>query len=274
MQKLMIPVSYQGGKHRLAGQIVDHIQYTGGQVYDVCCGTGAISIELINRGAKPEDITMIDLGPWGEVWKHVGAGSFSLPYFQHYLEQIPPDRRMIKEWATSVAEEPVYFGDVPYLYLILQAASFGAKAIWLDGDRWQHHGFRAYWEPKPTSRYRYPINPMHPMPGTIYARMEEVCKRMRGVRGRCVDATAVHYVPHSCLYIDPPYQGTLGYGHTLFLQPILDNTPTCRVYVSEQEPLTQAAVQLTGRETRGGVSGQATHTRQEWLSFFNEARPL
>jgi len=179
----MIPVSYQGGKHRLAGQIVDHIQYTGGQMYDVCCGTGAISIEMINRGAKPENITMIDLGPWGEVWRRVGDGSFSMRRFCHFIEQIPPDKRLIKDWAANIAEQPVAPSDVPYLYLLLQAASFGSKAIWVKDGRWQHHGFRNYWTPTATSKYRYPINPMHPMPGTIYARMEEVCRRMYGVWG-------------------------------------------------------------------------------------------
>jgi len=69
-QKLEIPCSYQGGKQRLAKQIVDIIFNENNidndtKFYDLCCGSGAISIELMNRGIKPDKINMVDLSPWG-----------------------------------------------------------------------------------------------------------------------------------------------------------------------------------------------------------------
>ena len=64
--KLSIPCAYQGGKQRLAKDIVDIIFNENNisedtKFYDLCCGSGAISIELINRGIQPENITMISL---------------------------------------------------------------------------------------------------------------------------------------------------------------------------------------------------------------------
>lgn len=69
-EKLEIPCSYQGGKQRLAKQIVDIFYKENNidnntQFYDICCGSGAVSIELLNRGIKPSNIHMIDKSPWG-----------------------------------------------------------------------------------------------------------------------------------------------------------------------------------------------------------------
>lgn len=55
MAKLQVPCSYQGGKSRLVSKIVD-IFFEENEInddthfYDLCCGSGAISIELINMG--------------------------------------------------------------------------------------------------------------------------------------------------------------------------------------------------------------------------------
>ncbi|MEQ2561290.1 DNA adenine methylase [Sutterella wadsworthensis] len=67
MTNLLPPTSYQGGKQRLSKNIVDiilkdnknNIDY---KIYDLCCGSGAISLELINRGINPEKIVMCDMG--------------------------------------------------------------------------------------------------------------------------------------------------------------------------------------------------------------------
>ena len=67
MDKLIVPCSYQGGKQRLAKKIVDII-FEQNEInedtkfYDLCCGSGAITLELINRGIHPSNITMVDRG--------------------------------------------------------------------------------------------------------------------------------------------------------------------------------------------------------------------
>lgn len=72
---LLPPVSYQGGKRRQAPEIVRHMALDPEQeMFDLCCGSGAVSLELISRGHNPAKITMVDAGPWGDVWRLVGAG--------------------------------------------------------------------------------------------------------------------------------------------------------------------------------------------------------
>ena len=66
--QLRVPCAYQGGKQRIAKQIVDvllSLDHNENTVfYDLCCGSGAISIELVNRGIKPSQIVMVDLSSW------------------------------------------------------------------------------------------------------------------------------------------------------------------------------------------------------------------
>ena len=64
-QKLVPPCSYQGGKQRLAKQIVDII-FEQNEInedtkfYDLCCGSGAITLELINRVINTKNIKNVD----------------------------------------------------------------------------------------------------------------------------------------------------------------------------------------------------------------------
>lgn len=65
-----MPCAYQGGKQRISKDIVDIIFNKcyidkNTKFFDLCCGSGAFSIELINRGILPENITMVDAGCFG-----------------------------------------------------------------------------------------------------------------------------------------------------------------------------------------------------------------
>ena len=55
---LRVSCTYQGGKQRFASPIVDHLLTATTEpdslFYDLCCGSGAISIELVNRGMNKE----------------------------------------------------------------------------------------------------------------------------------------------------------------------------------------------------------------------------
>lgn len=74
--KLRVLCAYQGGKQRIAKQIVDILisQASGkdAHYYDLCCGSGAISIELVNRGIAASKITMLDKSSWGVFWQAIG----------------------------------------------------------------------------------------------------------------------------------------------------------------------------------------------------------
>ena len=85
--KLLPPCAYQGGKQRLANQICDIIEEREGSdfvFYDLCCGSGAVSLEMINRG---HSVVMIDKGPFGAVWEKVGNGDFKIDELK-YLGKI------------------------------------------------------------------------------------------------------------------------------------------------------------------------------------------
>lgn len=110
--------------------------------YDLCCGCGAISIELVNRGRDPKSITMLDKGPWGLFWEAVGQGSFDLDRFEHYCREVPKPAK-IAQYMKELASQPAGY-DTLYVYLLLQAAAFGGKAVWITNDRWMNTSFRNY----------------------------------------------------------------------------------------------------------------------------------
>lgn len=99
-EKLLPPCTYQGGKQRVANEIVDYIiandlvfpSKNGTRIYDVCCGSGAVTIEFLNRGVDPSNITMLDISSWGKFWKSIGNGDFSLDKFSWYCNQVPRDK--------------------------------------------------------------------------------------------------------------------------------------------------------------------------------------
>ena len=269
---IIAPVSYQGGKQRLAKKIIDIINPSEGLFYDLCCGSGSISIELVNRGYKKSDIVMLDAGPWGLVWELVGKGEFDLTKFRKIINSLPKDRKLLQGHIKELSKQPVppiEDGgiDAVYTFLLLQASSFGSKAIWIKDGKWQNCSFRSYWEPTATSNRRSPVNPMMPMPETLFARMEKICEGMKGIFGYCLDIFECK--PKGVTYIDPPYAGLTAYGHNFDIMKYIREN--CRkgieVYVSEGKPLNETYHTFTS-EAKGGISGVRTKAHQEYLSCF------
>ena len=186
IQKLRVPCCYQGGKQRISSQVADKLldvypnDNENTHFYDLCCGSGAITIELLNRGIKPNQITMLDISSWGTFWKAIGEGSFDLKSFKKELDQIPKDKREIKAYMIKLsAKDPI--GDEKYIYPILQSCSFGGKQIWLNNGKWSNAFFRDYWEPTPNSVRKSPANPMQPSPETLYRRVQELVYSCKGI---------------------------------------------------------------------------------------------
>ena len=139
--KLEIPCSYQGGKQRLAKQIVDiffeeNRINDSTQFYDICCGSGAISVELLNRGVKPQNIHMVDKSPWGLVWQMIGNSTFELSLFNDFVNSIPRDITKIKQYASNIISNTVDKNMLPYHFLFLQACAFGSTATWVENNKW------------------------------------------------------------------------------------------------------------------------------------------
>lgn len=280
-KKLIPPCAYQGGKQRIAKDIVDIILKDNPQLldddddtyfYDLCCGSGAISIEVVNRGVNPLKIIMVDASPWGLFWKRIGDSTFSSEVFRFYIDDIPKDITKIKEYAQHLLKQPANTGlldDMVYKFLILQACAFGSSATWVENNQWKKSGgLRNYWLPTETSNRRSPVNPMMPMPETLYERVEELSFHMEGAKGYYSDVWDVPINENnSVIYIDPPYQGTAHYGYLFDYMKYIEKVNK-KVYLSEGNKLSNIAHKISGSRQKGGINGERKSSNEEWLNMF------
>jgi site-specific DNA-adenine methylase len=284
------PVSYQGGKTRIADAIADLLlaEFKPGQdVYDLCCGCGAVSIALVRKGLDPKRIVMVDSGPWGAFWEMIGAGTFDVDYFRDVVGLLPKDPRDIHAALEALSKTDASRKLSIYMFPLLQAGSFGGKPVSIDGSKWVVHGFRDYWVPTETSNRRSHVNPMMPMPETLLGRVVELASAMRGVRGFHKSMADVAAGGRPLSYIDPPYLGlTDGYAKdraawreslgsfgrgaifdvTEFARELAAKGSPC--LVSESKPLGKEAIKLAGPRAKGGVSGKRAKAHEEWVTWF------
>lgn len=276
-RRMRVPCSYQGGKQRVATQIVDILLDAApgpnSLFYDLCCGSAAISIELVNRGIDPSRIWMLDISSWGVFWSAIGSGTFNMAVFDQFLSELPSDKRDFKAHMSTLSELPVGDHEVE-LYPLLQACSFGGKQIWRRGDSWANACFRDYWEPTETSIRRSPANPMQPSPAELRRRIDILARGMKGVTCLNTDIMEFLSIPVSedaVVYVDPPYQGTTGYAFnfdlTSFVRYFREENQV-PLFVSEGIPLNDNATMLAFGGAKGGISGVKKGKHQEWLSRF------
>jgi len=265
---LVPPTSYQGGKQRIAGQILDIISSSKEtKFYDLCCGCGAISLELVNRGHNPKKITMVDKGPWGLFWKAVGSGQFDLNHFYNICSNVPSDVAKIQGFMESLSKQSSSI-DTIYVFLLLQASSFGGKAIWIKDGCWKNFTCRSYWLPTATSKRRSPVNPMMPMVETLKDRVRNICDRMHGVDAFCDDIHKIE-IDNGIAYIDPPYSGTTVYGYICDVMEFVRENGHISIYISEGVPLGSEVVKISSGRDKGGIyGGHRKKVNEEWLSIF------
>lgn len=275
--QLRVPCAYQGGKQRVAAEIVDILLEESPNpnchFYDLCCGSGAVSIELVNRGVEPSRIWMLDVSSWGAFWSAISSGSFEMSVFEQFLSELPDDKREFKSHMLSLSKLPI--GDhEAELYPLLQASSFGGKQIWRDGDRWANACFRDYWEPTATSVRRSPANPMQPSPTELHRRIGIVAKHMKGAHCLHKDIGAILRNPipdDAVVYMDPPYRNTTAYAFgfdvTSFIRCFREKS-AAPLFISEGDALNENARRLHFGGAKGGISGTKKGKHQEWLNRF------
>lgn len=283
---LVPPCSYQGGKQRLAKQIVDII-YKENKIdedtkfYDLCCGSGAVTLELINRGFNPNNVVMIDNGCYGAFWQSIANDEFELEVFQREIDKLPPLEN-IQQYLQELSNKPVDEDLMIYHYLLLQAGAFGSKQIWIDDRKWKNNTFRSYWLPTETSNRKSPVNPMMPMPNTLCQRVKEIVNQLSG----CVVASQENVFntvyrldeewengsKNLIVYVDPPYMNTTGYKESFDIyeleRRIWNNVP---IYISEGFKMDGASdtYLLSEGRTKGNISGNVSKKPvQEWLNKF------
>ena len=275
--QLRVPCAYQGGKQRVAAQIVDLLLEAApepnSRFYDLCCGSGAVSIELVNRGVNPSRIWMLDISSWGSFWSVIGSGKFNMDAFDQFLSDLPSDKRDYKTHMSALSTLPVGDNEVE-LYPVLQACSFGGKQIWRNGERWANACFRDYWEPTATSIRRSHANPMQPSPIELRRRVDALVKGMRGVTCLNTDIMTVLSDPfpsNAVVYVDPPYQSTTRYAFGFDLKSFINRfreVNQAPLFVSEGVKLSDNALMLTFGGAKGGISGVRKGKHQEWLNRF------
>ena len=276
--KLVPPCSYQGGKQRLAKQIVDIIleqnnitEYT--KFYDLCCGCGAITLELINRGIHPTNIIMVDKGLFGKFWNSIANNEFNLDVFQQEIKKIP-EKEYIKDYLQNLSNKKVNFELLEYHYLLLQSGSFGSKQIYIEEDKWKNNSFRNYWLPTENSNRRSPVNPMMPMPDTLFNRVKNIVDNLSGVINAIYsDVKDIEIKENAIIYIDPPYKNTESYNDDFDYENfIYNNKKNNIIYLSEGYALEDAksSILLSKSRLKGNISGNIKRKpTEEWLNIFN-----
>lgn len=277
--KLVPPCSYQGGKQRLAKQIVDII-FEQNEIdeetkfYDLCCGSGAITLELINRGIHPSNITMVDAGVYGAFWNSIANDEFDIDVFKQEIDKLPSIDK-IQSYLQSLSNSEVNIELLVYHYLLLQSGSFGSKQIWIENNKWKNNSFRSYWTPTETSSRRSPVNPMMPMPNTLFDRVKNIVDYMAGsINAINSDISKIewHFNKNSIVYIDPPYKNTTKYGFDFdYEEFIINNWAYVNIYVSEGYKMdsVEDAILLSKGRAKGSISGNVKKKpTEEWLNVF------
>ena len=275
--KLVPHCSYQGGKQRLAKQIVDIIleqnditEYT--KFYDLCCGCGAITLELINRGIHPTNIIMVDKGLFGKFWNSIANNEFNLDVFQQEIKKIP-EKEYIKNYLQNLSNKKVDFELLEYHYLLLQSGSFGSKQIYIEEDKWKNNSFRNYWLPTENSNRRSPVNPMMPMPDTLFNRVKNIVDNLSGIINAIYsDVKDIEIKENAIIYIDPPYKNTESYNDDFDYENfIYNNKKNNIIYLSEGYALEDAksSILLSKSRLKGNISGNIKRKpTEEWLNIF------
>lgn len=275
MNRLTPPCSYQGGKQRLSKQIVDIIFEQNKidentQFYDLCCGSGAIGLELVNRGINSKNIIMIDNGVYGGFWTSISNNSFDLNIFKEEIDKLPSIED-IQQYLKYLSNQEVNKDRYIYHYLLLQSGSFGSKQIWIEDNKWKNDSFRSYWLPTETSSRKSPVNPMMPMPETLYTRVKDIVEILGGnikAYNEDINDIKFNFSSNSIIYIDPPYKNTTGYGKDFDYMNFINNTNN-KVYLSEGFKISDNAILLSKGRSKGNISGNSKKKPvEEWLNIF------
>lgn len=279
---LEAPITYQGGKKRIAEKIVDIIEFEEGGYFkkgsvfnDFCSGSGAITLEVFNRYGKDVNINMYDVAPMIDFYKMCLGGTFCLDKFKSEIDSIPKDKSLIRDYLKELNKSDFTI----YKYLILQSGSFGGKQISFEifenNYKFKNNTFRNYWMPTETSNRRSPVNPMMPMPETLYDNVSKVVvglKSATNIKTHKVDLNVNLKYEDGINYIDPPYEDTSKYSTTINNEIFYKKFE--KIYISEYKKLSDDYY-MVNESSKGGINGKSKiKNRQEILNIVKNDRQL
>lgn len=276
--KLVPACGYKGSKRKFATAIAQRITSDNPTyVFDLCCGSGSVTLALIELGFPPERLTVVEAGLWGAYWQAISCGSFDLGRLRKLLiDDLPADPRDVAKW---VEQDVGGLPPSPETFIVLQAAAYGAIPTWWDGEKWRHDEPRAnrvyharpFWQPGPTSKEKKPrgtiFNPKQIV--LIVAEHMKRCAGLRVIYGDIITAD-LSSPPKTVYYMDPPYSGVTGYGHSFDVMEFIQRGPRPLI-VSEGIQLPGAAeVVEVGSRRRGNVTKGANERKceAEYLNIF------
>ena len=241
----------------------------------MCCGSGAISLELLNHGFDLDNLIMLDKSSFGLFYKMVGEGSFDLDIWKSYIDKVPIDKSEIKSFLESLSKTCVDEDEV-YKFLLMQSGSFGGKQIWISNNKFCNTSFRSYWQPTETSNRKSPVNPTQPSIQELDIRVRKIvenCTGLKAIHSDIFDILCYDINKSDIVYIDPPYKNTTKYGYNFDLNVFIDSLKSkvdIPILVSEKEKLdgSKDAVKLNFNGKKGGISGVKTTKQEEWLNIF------
>ncbi len=275
MYNLTAPTAYQGGKQRLATQILDIIDDCNGTFYDLCCGSGSIGLSYYNQ-RKTTNIHFVDISGYGYFYQQIANNQFSLDIFKSEIDKLPQIDK-IQGYLKELSSQPINEELKAYHYLLLQAGAFGSKQIAWRDNKWINCTFRSYWLPTKTSNRKSPVNPMMPMPTTLYQRVEDIVQELSGkINATNIDLETfmqTNQISSSdIIYFDPPYENTTGYCFKLDIAKIVDllRQTGAKIYISHCTPIpnTDKQILLNKGRNKGNILGtKTTKPCEEWLSI-------
>lgn len=249
------PIAYQGGKRAYADAILLAMGLRPG------------------GGQRDGRVVLVEAGPWGEAWAHWAAGG------------IPDTVERLRAWAgedpralwTRLKDAPVPTERAERVatWAVLQYWNVARKAAGFDGTTWGNVSFNA--PITVVSEWRDYAGNVGIRPASLLSMLADDIAALA-----CIDWRRVQVMPHDALevdpirrarvYIDPPYEGTTGYGWNLTRPEVIGlaerwRAAACEVTVSEAEPLPIAG--WHHHELGKPVGNRRTWSKQkrEWLTM-------
>jgi hypothetical protein len=222
---------------------------------------------------------MIDINIFGLFYEYVSKNKFDLNIFKEEIDKLP-DKEYIQLYLKQLSDLPIDEEKLVYQYLLLQAGSFGSKQIYIKDNKWKNNTFRNYWQPTKSSNRKSPVNPMMPMPDTLFERVENIVNKLSGkIVAYNDDIFNILNIfsnldNNVIIYIDPPYSNTTKYKDSFDVYELIDklkNINDFTIYISEGVELNNAknTYLLSRGRTKGNISGNVTKKPvEEWLNKF------
>lgn len=257
------PIAYQGGKRAYADAILLAMGLRPG------------------GGQRAGRVVLVEAGPWGEAWAHWAAGG------------IPDTVERLRAWAgedpralwTRLKDAPVPTERAERVatWAVLSVWSYARKPIRADGARWRTHGFNVgmayavdYYrrlreqDGGPPAWLHWTQQTDFRLPQLIAA--FDALPDLSRVEVHHGDVRTVSPLSDATVYIDPDYDGTTGYGHSLPRADVLAiadawRAAGCTVAVSEATPLPLEAWYAHRLPKADGPGRNYSKQQSEWLTL-------